>query len=164
MTLYEVRQHIKSSRSDMWNVLPGFPLPDRLRRRTTTSGPEFEADNYDHLAVYMPVVSLSIAWGLTDDDDFTEEWHQNFADKKARGVWLDILWNGAPIDRQAGVVVDGAKCTLPRPKRELEGEATIGWEISGWQHLIFGLVNTLAGVSSVQFEDYVQKAGFFVRE
>ena len=85
MSLFEVRQRIKESRSDMWNILPGFPLPGRLLLGPIKSGPE------------------------------------------------------------------------------LEGAATIGWEISGWQHTLFGLLNTLAGISSTQFEDYVQRAGFFVR-
>ena len=161
-----MRQLIETSQSDMWNVFSHSPVPDRLILSTSQSGPEFEQDNHHTMAVYKPDVSLSLAWGLLENAEFSEEWHEQggFPDKKARSIWVDTFWNGVTIDRELAVSVDGGRCTLPLPRRHVEDTATIGWEISRWQHSFFRLINTLGGVSPREYESYVDRGRFFIEQ
>jgi hypothetical protein len=60
-------------------------------------------------------LSISIAIGRLHLSDFDEPWVKGFPDPHASTSWIDLRWNGLPIQRLLGVHVDGARCMLPLP-------------------------------------------------
>jgi hypothetical protein len=77
------------------------------------------ADAHHSVAVYIPDVSITIAWGLVWSKDFKEDWCKQFHDPHAYGCTLDVFFNNALVYRVPYVWVDGI--SLPLPRRTDEG-------------------------------------------
>lgn len=70
---------------------------------------------HSQLRVYIPDVSISIAFGLTWMEDFKEEWANCFPDRSACGCCGDVFYNGNLVSREPFVIVDGGRTKLPMP-------------------------------------------------
>ena len=57
---------------------------------------------------------------LIDDgvqnENFVEEWANRHPDSKATGYWYDLIYDGAFIDRNILVSVDGGRASIPPPR------------------------------------------------
>jgi hypothetical protein len=71
---------------------------------------------HSQLSVYIPDVSISIAFGLTWLEDFEEEWANRFPDRRACGCYADVFYTGVLVFREAFVIVDGGRTKLPMPR------------------------------------------------
>lgn len=111
-----------------------------------------KCDQHTGYAVYEKDISLSIAFGLTITEDWTDSWTQVFPDKKASFNLVDVFYNGALVYRSNYVSVDGGRCSLPLP---ISSE---NLQVHQLQFNLVRLINELEGQDN--FEDYFSRAGF----
>ena len=120
-----------------------------------------EARSHGNVAVYMPDVSITLAFGLYALKDFKEEWANKFADPHASSSWVDVFYNNALVFRDLYVTVDGGRSSLPLPTRRFDDakEKVIALEVPQRQHDFIRLVRSLEG-SVQEFDRYFNNAGF----
>lgn len=108
---------------------------------------------HEERASYKPDVSVGLAWGITSNDDFKEEWANQFPDPHASSEFVDVLYNGMLVYRDIRVIVDGGRVGLPLPDRNGDDLT-----ITRWQASFFGLFQELTG--GWDFAEYVGRAAF----
>ena len=114
-------------------------------------------ERHECLAVYRPDVAISLAWGLSHNRDFKEDWAVKFPDPHASSDYLDIRLNSQIVFRDILVAVDGGRCCLPLPRGTSRRDVP-----EKWYHLaklIHGLER-----AAVDFDEYFQRAGLKITE
>lgn len=167
MTFDELIDTIANSvRSDWrmescWGARSGPSYRDKF-----FEGPEgvLITDSHSNTAVYKPNLSITIAWGLDHSESFKEEWTENFTTPKASSSYLDFFYNNALVFRDVYVTVDGARCRLPVPKLELDGDRKriIGYTVPIRRYRIIRLLDSMEKIS--EFDSYFERAGFTITE
>jgi hypothetical protein len=120
----ELRQLINTvidSAPEDWHLIADAPsFHDHLQFHEVYDGQPnvLYAEAHHSIGVYIPDVSITIAWGLEWRKDFREEWCKKFPDPKAHGGFLDVFFNNALVYRAVYVWVDGIFLPLPHPKDE----------------------------------------------
>jgi hypothetical protein len=112
-------------------------------------------------AAYRPDLSMALAWGLTAHEEIEESWTRTVAHGSASSHFIDFFYHGALVERGLYVLVDGGRCKLPVPQRDLADARPGGLWITRWQHDFFALLNKLEAVAD--FDLYLRDAGFEVR-
>ena len=112
-------------------------------------------------AAYRPDVSIALAWGLMAHEEYHEAWTERFAHEQTSSHFIDFFYQGALVERGLYVWVDGGRCKLPIPQRDLAEARRPGLWITRWQHDFFALLNALEGATD--FDVYLRDAGFEVR-
>ncbi len=69
-------------------------------------------------------LSITIAWGITANDDFKEDWANSFPDAHATSHYVDFFFNGALVYRALYLTVDGGRAKLPLPESDHQGRFT----------------------------------------
>lgn len=161
MGLEELRRLIAHSDRGDWNVISCFGRPFFLPWR-----PGGEFNEHHARAAYRPNLAVGIAWGITDNEDFHEDWSEKFPVQRAYSCIADLFYNGMLVDRETYVVVDGGRACLPIPT---DRETLV---VSRWRHDFVKLLDEFGyypgvrrGVgdqSPSQFDDYFRRAGFSV--
>jgi hypothetical protein len=59
-------------------------------------------------------------WGITWRERYEAEWVKTFPDPHATGIYLDIFFNHALVDRVPFVSVDGGNIKLPLPNNDVD--------------------------------------------
>src|ERR687891_283506 len=54
-----------------------------------------DVKGHDYRIVYRPDVALSVAWGTTVNNEYSDGWVERFKDKKASSHVAEIMYNGA---------------------------------------------------------------------
>jgi hypothetical protein len=67
------------------------------------------------VAVYIPDVSITIAWGAKWKEDYQAEWCKKFSSPSAYGGFADVFFNNALVSRAPYVWVDGIFFPNPLP-------------------------------------------------
>jgi hypothetical protein len=126
MTLDDLLATITASQREQWHRVDDGSVTFLDRFSQVSAWPQgeervwLEHSSHHSRVVYTPDVAIGMAWGLQrdpDDTTFREDWLERFADPKAWAAWLDVLYNGQPVDRRLYVVVDGGRCKLPLPEQ-----------------------------------------------
>ena len=110
MGLDELRQLIADSDRGDWNIVSCFGKPSFL-----PWSPDGEFNEHLARAAYRPDLSIGLAWGITDNDNYREDWANDFPDEHAESELADILYNGMLVAREILVSVDGGRALLPIP-------------------------------------------------
>jgi hypothetical protein len=165
MKLEEILASCAKSKPDAWKVIPcGAPGsgPSFLDEWSLAAdGEPVLVGSHGMRAAYRPDVSIALAWGLTAHEEFEDTWTRTFAHGPASARFVDFFYNGALVERGLYVAVDGGRCKLPIPQRDLAGTRRPGLWVTRWQHDFFALLNALEGVTD--FDLYLRDAGFEVR-
>jgi hypothetical protein len=120
MNLTLLMSIVVSSEKKDWHHIPcwGYGGPPSSREHLVSIA-DYDGNSCDlahsNLLVYIPDISISLAFGLAWMDDFKEEWTNRFPDRKACGCYVDVFSHGALVFRDAYVVVDGGRTKLPLP-------------------------------------------------
>jgi hypothetical protein len=128
MTLQALMERVITSQREDWHTINCFGADrgpayrDRFTFWSKLNGQSgvLEAESHDIVAVYMPDVSITLAWGLRHIDDFEEEWANKFSEPHASSFYVDVFYNNALIFRDICVSVDGGRATLPLPTSKLD--------------------------------------------
>lgn len=167
MGLEELRQIIGESDRGDWNIISCLDVPSYLSWGPNAF-PEPEYNEHLARAAYRPNISLGLAWGIQQLENFQADWVQELDEPLKRPAPLfiaDILFNGMLVAREHLVLVDGGRCYLPIPH--------IGtMRVSRWDHDFAKLLDALGlehgvggGVgdpSRSEFDDYFRRAGLEV--
>ncbi len=163
MKLEDILASCAKSKPEAWKVIPcggGGSGPSFLEEwGSDADGEPTLVGSHTMRAAYRPDVSIALAWGLTAHEEFEEAWTATFERGPASSCFIDFFYNGALVERGLYVSVDGGRCKLPIPQRDLAAEP--GLWITRWQHDFFALLNALEGVND--FDLYLRDAGFEVR-
>jgi len=122
------------------------------------------ADEHSNVAVYKPDVSITLAFGLRQLEDFKEEWANKFPDPHASSSYIDIFYNNALVFRDVSVTVDGGRSRLPLPRRKFDDakKKVIALEVPRRRHDFIRLVESLDAGRVDEFDRYFQDAGFAI--
>ena len=128
MTLDQLLKTIIASSKDQWHAItcwgtgsgPSYRSQFEMRDAADDSQKALvTAGSHRVVASYKPDLSISVAFGLTSNSDFQEEWANIFHNPKASTHHADVFLNGALVYRDSYVLVDGGKAKLPMPKRRM---------------------------------------------
>lgn len=126
MTLEEYERIILDAERDGWTKIgcwgagAGPSYHDALSVWTKGSG-EFhniEIDSHAEIFSLKSDLNISIACGISHNDDFIEEWANSFPDKKASSSFVDFFYCNQLVFRDIYVSVDGGRARIPLPDME----------------------------------------------
>ena len=117
MTFEQMVEILTRSDRDDWSVIVAWGHGSGPSYRTHLDRTDLE-DSHHTVAVYKPDLSVTLAWGMTINDNFLEPWANGFPDPRARGNIADVFYNSALVLREHYVVVDGGRAYLPMPDTE----------------------------------------------
>ena len=161
MTLSELIDTIVSSSKEEWHsmacwgAMSGPSYRDKLEFYYHYEGQPNVLHSVSHgmVASYKPDLSITLAWGLTANDDFKEPWANKFPDPKASSHYADIFFNNALVYRELYVVVDGGRAKLPIP--EITKELLIPQKYSSFIKLLDNIDTYIS-----DYDRYFAQAGF----
>jgi len=158
MGLEELQLIIADSDRGDWNVISCFRMPSYL-----PWSPDGDFNEHNARAAYRPDVSIGLAWGIEESEDFQTDWVAKLDEPLGRpspSIVADVLYNGMVVVRELLVLVEGAKCYLPIP-----GAGSMS--VSQWEHDFAKLVDELSlsigvggGLGDLHRSDF---AGYFRR-
>jgi len=120
-----------------------------------------EEDSHRDVAVYMPDVSITMAWGLHWVKDFREDWANSFPEPTATSSYVDVFYNNALVFRDVRVTVDGGRVSLPLPNRKFDKDTNkvIALEVPERCYSFIKLVHSIEN-SLLDYDEYCERAGF----
>lgn len=156
MTLEDLLNVVASSKPSDWRatLVPTFMyrvVPVRVAGGTTT---DLELQEHSTMLCFTRDVRFGLAWGLVADKNYNEDWIQKLPNKRAQGVILDFLYNGALVFRDTLIAVDGWRCILPQPLNEIGPP----FNVPERRARIAKLVHQLVGPET-NFDAYFKRVG-----
>lgn len=129
MNLVEYMKKVLSTTEQDWTVNvcwgagSGPSFYDRFTVWNTGKGDfqNIEIDSHSTIASLKTDLSISMAWGMTHNDDFYEDWSSKFPDPKASSSYIDFFYNGVLVYRDIYVSIDGGRCYIPLPDMQFNG-------------------------------------------
>jgi hypothetical protein len=100
MTLQELWSVILESSREDWHFI-GSEEPSFHGKHSST-------------AVYIPNVSITLAWGRKWQEDYQAEWCKKFPNPSASGEYADVFFNNSLVYRTPYIWVDGIYFPNPR--------------------------------------------------
>jgi hypothetical protein len=170
MTLKELIQTILKSDSSDWNEIScwgafsGPSYKDKFAFYNVYEGEPniLHVDSHHTIAAYKNNLSITLAYGLTSNDEFIEEWANQFPNPSASSHFIDLFYNNSLVFRETYLVVDGGRCKLPIPSYGVDQELVVAQEYYNFIKLIQRLSS---GASSDQnFESYFNRTGIKIIE
>jgi hypothetical protein len=168
MTFEEVIETIASSEPDEWwrdacwgaNSGPSYHYQPEFWELIDGATNVLKVNSHTNVAAYKLDVSITMAWGLKQLDNFKEEWANKFPDPSASSCFLDVFYNNALIFRDVYVNVDCGRAKLPLPiiKWDDKEQKVVALNVPTRQRRLIKLVDSLEYVS--QYDDYFRRAGF----
>ena len=165
MTLNELIQEILQSESSDWNEIScwgsftGPSYKDKFEFYNVYEGEPniLHVDSHHSIAAYKKNLSITLAYGLTVNDEFEEDWANQFANPNASSHFIDLFFNNSLVLRETYLIVDGGRCKLPIPSYGDDQELVVAQEYYNFIRLIQRLSS---GDSSDQnFENYFERTG-----
>ncbi len=168
MTLDEIIELITNSNPEDWNEIGcwGYGSGPSYKDQFTfyevyDAEPNIlKADSHSTVSVYKKNLSVTMAYGLTSNDDFKEKWANQFPDPSARSKMIDIFYYNALVFRETYLVVDGGRCKLPIPSYTEDGELYVA---KGYYDFIkFIEILSSGATTSKNFDYYFGQTGIKV--
>lgn len=127
---------------------------------TSASG-EFKNLDIDSHSEYYSLkknLLVSVACGITHNDNFREVWANKFADSYAISKFVDFFYSNILVYRDVYVAVDGGRAILPLPKiiYDKEKNEIKKLVVSKNRYNFFKILN----VNSYEYDEYIRDAGF----
>lgn len=167
MQLSDFLTTILSSNSTDWEVIADGPtyLYDPETWHTGSDQLlNIKIKTHHSIAIYRKDISISLAWGLEENDNFNEDYATRFADTSASTAWLDLFYNGSLIKRELYVVVDGGRAFLPIADRIVEKNTykITGWTVNQDRHNLIKLLNEIRS-NAYDFDSYFARSGIQIK-
>lgn len=149
MKLRELLDLILDSNADDWNRIScwGFGSGPSYKNDFTFYEVYEGQDNilnvksHSELCIYKDNIDITMAYGLTANDDFRAEWANKFPDPKAYSKIVDIFYKNSLVFRETYLVVDGGRCEVPIPGYNSDGELVVGDEYHKFIQLLENISN-----------------------
>lgn len=175
LRLDDLRVTVRESARTDWHKITcwGSGSGPSYRDRLTSgriNGDYVEYESHGNVAVYIPDIDISIAWGLDrdrDDRDLHFEWDGTFADSKTTVTFADIFYRGSLVDREYHANVDGGRALLPIGHTRFTADSpkhgpNAKFEVvtSQWQVDFARIVHSFEHAEN--FDRYLERAGHIV--
>jgi hypothetical protein len=162
MNLRELLNTVSGSSPEDWHGIgcwghsSGPSYHDHLSYRGQSN--VFHVKTHSDVAVYIPDVSITMAYGLDiAEGNYEQEWVKNFPNGNARIHYVDVFFNNALVYRDAYVAVDGGGILLPVPRRADNGDL----EVAERACMFVKLLDSMSQSGS-EFDVSIKRAGFKV--
>jgi hypothetical protein len=163
MKLNELLDTVMSSDADDWHKIvcwgstsgPSYKDQFTFWEKRDKAENFLDVESHSEVAIFIPDISISLAFGLKRSDKFQEKWANSFPDPDASSSYVDIFYNNALVFRTFYVVVDGGRAYLPVPHR-----TTL--DVPRRYYGFIQLINSIQGERD--YERYVKDAGMKVVE
>lgn len=168
MTLEEYKNLIISATLDEWTTIgcwgagSGPSYRDAISVWTKGSGEFHNIEIESHAEIFSLKSNLlvSVACGLTHNDDFIEDWANSFPDKKASSSFVDFFYSNQLVYRDIYVSVDGGRCSIPLPEMKFD-ESTDEVKALTVQREKYEFYRLLNG-TGYDYDSYMQRTGIVV--
>lgn len=168
MTLDEYKTKILASaendwtRIGCWGAGTGPSYRDALSVWKKGSG-EFlnlDIDSHSEILSLKSDLLISVAFGITHNNDFVEDWANSFADPHASSEFVDFFYGTQLVFRDVYVSVDGGRCCLPLPEIKLDesNNEVNSLTVPEDKYRFFRLLNR----SADDYDSYLSRAGITV--
>lgn len=141
-----------------WGAGSGPSFMEKFDVWTTGRG-EFnniEIDSHANIMSFKKDLLVSVAYGISHNNDFREEWANKFPDRHASSAYVDFFYARNLVYRDIYVAVDGGRCLLPLPKQNFDEDyAVTALTVSRRRAKFFRLLNGLHG----DYDGYLDRAG-----
>lgn len=156
MTLDDYLTVIAASKPGDWRatVLPTFLFRVVPIRAAGGSTVDFEVHEHSTTLTFVRDIRFGMAWGLIGDKNYAEPWIEKLPNKRAQGVLIDFMFNGALVYRDMLVAVDGWRCIMPQPI----DDAGPVFRVPKRRFEIAKLVHQLVGPET-SFDSYFKRVG-----
>lgn len=170
MTLDEYKKKILATTEEDWTRIgcwgagSGPSFRDALSVWTKGSG-EFrnlEVDSHSEILSLRGDLLISVACGITHNDDFIEDWANSFPDQHASSAFVDFFYANQLVYRDIYVSVDGGRCRLPLPdiKLDVSKKEVKALTVPEDKYHFFRLLN----VDSDDYDSYLSRAGIEIAD
>lgn len=143
-----------------WGAGAGPSYRDAISVWTKGSG-EFssvEVNSHTNILSLKKNISIQIAYGLVNNEDFKELWANSFTNPSASSCFVDFFFNNQLVYRDIGVSVDGGRCMLPLPRLKYDHNYMVtSTYVEKEKCDFFQLLNTHI---PRDYERFIEQAGF----
>lgn len=168
MTLEEYKKLITGAALEDWTTIGCWGAGSGPSYRDaisvwTKGGGEFhniEIDSHAEIFSLKSNLSVSVACGITHNDDFVEEWANSFPDKHASSSFVDFFYCNQLVYRDIYVVVDGGRCRIPLPEMKFN-EKTHEVELLSVPREKYEFYRLLNG-TGYDYDSYFERTGIVV--
>jgi len=166
MNLRELLDIVINSSSQDWHAIgcwgysSGPSYHDHLSFHEIYKGQPnvLHVESHSNVAVYIPDVSITMAYGLDiGDGRYEQPWVKNFPDENANVHFVDVFFNKALVYRDAYVTVDGGRILLPVPRRTKNGNLEVAERACRFVKLLDSMSH-----NGSEFDFSIKRAGFTV--
>lgn len=168
MTLEEYEAKILAStekdwtRINCWGAGAGPSFKNAFSVWTTGSGDFYksEVDSHNEVLSLKSDLLISVACGITHNDDFIEDWANSFPDAKASSAFVDFFYMNQLVFRDIYVTVDGGRCRLPLPEINYSFSNDFNPDkkrltVPQGKYQFFGILN----YAEYDYDEYLRRAG-----
>lgn len=160
MTLQQVLQTITNSSNTDWNMIScwgadsGPSYRDRFEFYEVRDGSQdvLTVESHTNVAAFRDDVAITLAWGLEHRKSYNAPFSDRWPDTHVSSFFVDVFYNGALIDREVLISVDGGRAYLPAPNN-------LG-VVKGIAKEIARLVDSM--VRRSEFDRYFEESEFIV--
>jgi hypothetical protein len=103
-----------------WSAGPSYKYGLDVWIPARTDNSSIEIKSHANVAVLKQNLSISIAWGMEQNDTFQEEWLKSLSDSSASSHFLDFFYNQTLVLRDTYLSVDGGRYYIPLPTVEMK--------------------------------------------
>lgn len=133
MKLNELLNAILVSKPEQWNRIScwgygsGSSYKDKFEFYEVYNGQEnvLHTESHSDICIFKEDIDVTMAYGLTSNEDFKAEWANKFPNPSACSNIIDIFYRGSLVFRETYLVVDGGRCELPIPSYGDNGELVV---------------------------------------
>ena len=162
MNLRELLAKIVGSSREDWHLIADPPSGlNRLQFHEMYESQQNVLHTAAHprVAVYIPEVSITVAWGPKWLEDFTDDWCKKISDQKANAGFVDMFFNNSLVYRTPYVQVDGIY--FPPPRLTGGGALEVDKDACVFMRLVDSIGRS-ARTSDDTYESDLRRAGFAV--
>lgn len=168
MTLDEYKKLIVASSLEDWTNITCWGAGSGPSYRDAVSvwtkgGGEFhniEVNSHGEIFSLKSDLLVSVACGLTHNDDFIEKWANSFPNKRASSSFVDFFYANQLVYRDIYVAVDGGRCKIPLPEMRFD-ESTHKVEALVVPREKYNFFRLLNG-TDYNYENYFKRTGIMI--
>lgn len=149
MKLEELIKTILNSEKDQWNMIScwgygsGPSYKNKFEFFNVYNGQEnvLWVDSHSNICIFKEDIDITMAFGITLNEDFIAEWANQFDDPRAYSKIIDIFYRGVLVFRETYLVVDGGRCELPIPSYRENRELIVTKDYYNFIKLLEKIIN-----------------------
>ena len=103
------------------SYLNRFDVSEAVETGKACRAQNLEIDSHSEYMSLKKNLLVSVAWGLTENNNFEEDWANKFPNPHASTGLIDFFYSGVLVYRDIYVLVDGGRYIIPLPDQKNNG-------------------------------------------